>query len=328
MMKRMLSFAVTVLAGAGLLLFGCAGVNEPDAAAEDSSSLSESFDVTALAGQASLLSSAGVNTDSANAFFVLRWSEGLGHFQNGGAVRGHASAVAYEEPATLRDREALGLDMGEVSVLNGAGQYQLPKLVSALFGVRYGMFGGRKGPHGGPGGPRGGHIGPGGGPRGGYGPRDSLLAVVNIPFAAGGAYQFNVTGSDQIAAMALEIQAPAQLVQITGLADKDTISAAQDLTVTWEGDASVNHMVLVLAPAFKPGRFHGQPAEPVFQRLDAAAGSYTVPAQTVQDLLSAANATAISLHLSQAVVREIADANVGKILISAGSDDRVILHVE
>jgi hypothetical protein len=130
--------------------------------------------------------------------------------------------------------------------------------------------------------------------------------------------------------MTLDIQAPSQLVQITGLADKDTIDATQDLTITWQGDAAANNVVLVIAPAFKRGRFGGaghQPVEPVFQRLDAAAGSYTIAAQTLQDLLSASNANAINLHLTQNVVREITDANLGKILVSAGNDDRVVLAV-
>ena len=342
MKQRILTASLALLATAGMILAGCTSVNGPEAATDDSASLSESFDVTALDSQTNLLSSAGVNTDSANAFFVLRWSEGLGHFQTGDEVRGHASAVAYADPATLRDRNALGLDMGEVSVASGANQFSLPKVVNSLAGVRYGMFGGRKGPHGGPGGgrgpggpggPHGGHGGPGGfgGPREGqFGPRDSLLTFVNVPFVGGGTYQFDVTGSDQVAAMALDIQAPVQLVQITGLADRDSIDATQDLTITWTGDAAANHMVLVLAPAFKPRGFGGpgSAVEPVFQRVEAAAGSFTIPAQTLQDLLSASGATAIAVHLSQAVVRETTGAGLGKILLSAGSDDKVLLQVK
>jgi hypothetical protein len=186
------------------------------------------------------------------------------------------------------------------------------------------MFGG---PHGGPKGPRGGF----GGPRGSHGgPYGDPIALVNIPFVAGSTYQFEITGSDNVAAMMLDIQAPAQLVQITGLADKDTIEATQDLAITWEGDAAANNMVLVLAPAFKRGRFggSGQPVEPVFQRLDAAAGNYTISTQTLQDLVSKSNAKALSLHLAQGVLREITDANLGKILVSAGTDDRVLLIVQ
>lgn len=336
MIKRIFAVSLALLTSAGLVFTGCESVNGPEAAVDDSQTVAESFDITALSSQASLLSSAGVNTDSANAFFMLRWSQGLGHFQTGDEVRGHASAVAYEQPTTLRDRDAVGLDMGNVSVANGANQYDLPKLETTLFGVRYGMFGGPgdgKGPHGG--GPRDGHGGPHGrpgiGPRGEMGGhRDSLLAIVNIPFAGGAAYQFNVTGAGNIAARTLDIQAPSQLVQITGLADKDTIDATQDLTITWEGDATAGQTVLVLAPAFKRGRLGGpdQFVEPVFLSVNAAAGSYTITAQTLQDLLSASGATAFALHLSQAVVRELSDANLGKILISAGADDKVVLHVK
>jgi hypothetical protein len=328
-MKRIFASSLALLAGAGIFLAGCESLNGPDSATDESLSLTESFDVTTLDGQTSLLKSAGINTDSANAFFTLRWSQGLGHLQSD-EVRGHASAVAYDEPTTLRDRNAVGLNMGNVSVVSSASQYDLPKITSTLFGVRYGMFGGphggRKGPRGGMGGPHGGHFGP----RGGHGaPRDSLLAIINIPFLGGSTYQFNVSGSDKVAAMTLDIQAPGQLVQITGLADKDSIDATQDLTITWQGDATANNTVLVLAPARKRGHFGGGvPVEPIFQRLDAGAVSYTISAQTLQTLLRASNAPALNLHLAQSVVREITDANLGKILVSAGADDRVLLIVK
>jgi hypothetical protein len=88
-------------------------------------------------------------------------------------------------------------------------------------------------------------------------------------------------------------------------------------------------MVLVLAPAFKRGRFGGgQPVAPIFQKLNAADGSYTITTQTLQDLLSASNAKALSLHLAQGMLNEITEANLGKILVSAGTDDRVLLNVK
>jgi hypothetical protein len=322
MMKRFFASALALLTCAAIALVGCESLNGPDSAEDESLSLIESFDVTTLDGQTSLLKAAGVNTDSANAFFVLRWSEGLGHFRNSDTLKGHASAVAYEEPATLRDRNAVGLDMGTVSVLSGQSTFDLPKIVSNSFGVRYGMFGdpGGRGPHSGPRGPRGGHGGPGGG-RG--------ETIVNIPFVGGGSYQFNVSGSDKVAAMKLDIKAPSQLVQITGRADKDTIDATQDLTITWSGDAAANNMVLVLAPAMKRKPFGGgQPVAPIFQRVEAAAGSYTIAARTLQDLLSASNAQALNLHLAQSLVNESTDTQIGKILVSAGSDDRILLTIK
>jgi hypothetical protein len=329
MYKRLFASSLALLAGAGIFV-ACESMNGPQAV-DESQAVEESFDISALESETGILRTSGVNADSANAFFVLRWSQGHGRFQDSDTIKGHASAVAYQEPTTLRDRNALGLDMGTASVLNGQNTYELAKIVSDVVGVRYGMFGGPhggpKGPRGGFGGPRGGHGGPGG-ERGGL--NGDPIALVNIPFAAGSTYQFAITGSGDVAAMTLDIQAPSQLVQITGLADKDTIDAAQDLTVTWQGDAAANSVVLVIAPAFKRGRFDGpgQPVEPIFQLVDAAAGSHTIAAQTLQDLLSASNANAINLHLTQNVVREITDANLGKILISAGNDDRVVLAVQ
>jgi len=326
MNKRLLASSLALLASAGIFV-ACESMNGPQAV-DESQAVEASFDISALTSETGILRTAGVNADSANAFFVLRWSQGHGRFQDSDTIKGHASAVSYQEPTTLRDRNAAGLDMGTVSVLNGLNTYELAKLEGTLFGVRYGVFGG---PHGGPkgrfGGPRGGHGGPRG-ERGGL--NGDPIALVNIPFVAGSRYQFAITGSGNVAAMTLNIQAPSQLVQITGLADKDTIDATQDLTVTWQGDAAANSVVLVIAPAFKRGRFGGpsQPVAPVFQRVDAAAGSYTIAAQTLQDLLSASNANAINLHLTQSVVRETTDVNLGKILVSAGNDDRVVLVVQ
>jgi len=317
-MQRIFAFSMILLACAGMFLAGCESLNGPDAAVDEAATITESFEASTLDGEASILKSAGVIVDSANAFLTLRWSEESGRFQSDNTVKGHAAAVAFEKPTTLRDRNALGLDMGEVSVLNGTNQFDLPKLTNTLFGVRYGKFGGPRGPKGGMGGPRGGHGGP----------RDSLFAIVNIPFIGGSTYQFNITGSDKVAAMKLDIKAPAQLVQIAGLANKDTIDATQDLTITWQGDATTN-TVLVLAPARKHGRFgRGQPVQPIFQRVDAGALSYTISTQTLQDLLNQSTAKAFSLHLSQSVVNEIIDATLGKILVSAGTDDQVLLTVK
>lgn len=329
MKKHLLVSLLVLLVGAGLLLVGCESLNGPDSAADASLSLTDSFDVTTLDSQASLLKSAGVNTDSANAFFVLRWTRGLDRFQNSDTVLGHASAVAYETPATLRDRNAVGLDMGTVSVLNAQNKFDLPKLTSALLGVRYGLFGG---PHGGPKGPMGGHGGPRDGhrhgPRGGRG--DSLktqLTIVNIPFVGGSAYQFTVSGSTKVAAMTLNINTPSKLVQITGFADRDSIDATQDLTITWDGDTAANNTVLVLAPAHKPGR-GAQPVTPIFQAVNSASGSYTFTAQTVQTLLSQSSAKALSVHLSQGMLNQSTDATLGKILVSAGAEDRVFLTLK
>jgi hypothetical protein len=332
MIKRILVPATALLACASLFLAGCDSLNGPNSAPDNSLRLTDTFEVTALDSQTSLLKTAGVNTDSANAFFALRWTRGLGRFQSSDTVLGHASAVAYEKPATLRDRSALGLDMGTVSVLIGQDKYDLTKSENTAFGVRYGFFGG---PQCGPNGPLGGHGGPrdahGRGSRGGHG--DSLhkqLTIVNIPFVGGGAYQFNVTGSDKVAAMTLSINAPAKLVQITGFADRDSIDATKDLTITWDGDASANNTVLVLAPALKPGRggHSGQSVTPIFQAVSSAAGSHTFTAETLQSLLSQANANAFRVHLTQGTLNQSTDAALGTILVSAGADDRVMLIVK
>jgi hypothetical protein len=82
-----------------------------------------------------------------------------------------------------------------------------------------------------------------------------------------------------------------------------------------------------LAPARKPAR-GAQPVTPIFQAVSAAAGSYTFTAQAVQALLTQANATALSVHLTQGMLNQSTNAQVGKILVSAGADDRVLLKVK
>jgi len=328
MKKHFVVTLLVLLAGAGLLLIGCESLNGPDAARDEALDLEESFDVTSTESQESILKSSGVNLDSANGFFLVRWSEVPLRFKDSTIVAGHASAVAFEKASTPRDRKAVGLDMGTVSLLIGSDKFDLRKLVLRFSNsVRYG-FGG--GPQGGKGGPRGGRGGPDGsfgGPRGGQG--GPQLTMVNIPFVGGGSYQFDVTGSDKVAAMKLDIKAPAKLVAITGLADKQEIDATQDLKITWDGDAAANDMALVIAPLVKRGRFgSGQRVQPIFQTVNAAAGSYTVTAPTLQDLLSKSGAKALSVHLSQGVHVEVNDAKLGKILVSAGADDRVLLTVK
>jgi len=320
MKKRFLVSLFVLLVGAGLLLVGCESLNGPDSAALDES-LVESFDVTTTENQESILKTSGVNLDSANGFFSLRWSEVSLRFKDTTFVVGHASAVAFEKAATPRDRNAVGLDMGDVSLAIGAEKFDLRKLVLRLSGVRYGLGGG---PHGGGRGPQ------GGGPRHGQGgPNGGRPEIINLPFVGGGSYQLAATGSDKVAALNLTIKAPAKLVAITGLTDKQEIDAMQDLRITWDGDAAATDMAVVLAPLVKRGRFGGsQRVEPIFQSVNAAAGSYTITAATLQELISKSGAKALSLHLSQGVHSEVTDAKPGKIILSAGGDDRVMLTVK
>jgi len=318
MKKHLLVSLLVLLVGAGLLLVGCESLNGPDSAALDES-LVESFDVTTTENQESILKTSGVNIDSANGFFSLRWSEVSLRFKDTTFVVGHASAVAFEKPATPRDRNAAGLDMGDVSLTIGADKFDLRKLVLRFSGVRYGLGGG---PHGGRG-PQ------GGGPRHGQGgPNGGRPEIVNLPFVGGGSYQLAATGSDKVAAFNLTIKAPTKLVAITGLTDKQEIDATQDLKITWDGDAAATDMALVLAPLVKRGRFGGQRVEPIFQSVNAAAGSYTITAATLQELITKSGAKALSLHLSQGVHSEVTDAKLGKIILSAGDDDRVMLTVK
>jgi hypothetical protein len=334
MMKRIFASGAAALVCAGMALIGCSNVNGPDSAQDGKqTTISESFDVTTLASQTILLKSSGIDTDSANAFFTLRWSEGLKHFQSSDTVMGHASAVAYEQPATLRDRNAFGLDMGTVSVTTGQDTFDLLKFISSSLGVRYGMFGGLTGSRGRCGGLQGSRDGNGGhhgGWHGRHGGRGYDLEIVNIPFVGSSTYQFTASGTDSISAFTVDIQSPSQLLEITAPANKDTVDTTQALTVTWAGDPTATNTVLVLAPGKRHGRSQGDSTtvSAILINVDATAGTYTIPAQTLQDLLSQSNVTSLSLHLSQGNVKQLTDAQLGKVLVSAGSDDQVTLKIK
>jgi hypothetical protein len=333
MVKRIFASGAALLVCAGVALIGCDAVNGPNSAQNNTQILSsEAFDVTTLSSQALLLKSSGIITDSANAFFVLRWSEGLKHFESSDTVMGHASAVAYKQPATLRDRNALGIDIGTVSVVAGQDTFDLLKLKKYSLGVRYGMFGGLDGTRGRCGGFGGSHNGRGGydgGWHGRHGRNGREYTIVNIPFIGGSTYQFIATGTDSLPGITLGIQAPSQLVEITAPANKDSVDITQDLTVTWDGDATANNTVLVLAPK-KYGWSHRDSLSvaALYINLGATAGTYTIPAQTLQDLVGQADVRSLNLHLSQGNVSQSTDAKLGKILVSAGSDDQVVLKVK
>lgn len=320
-MKRI--FAPVTLALCAGLFIGCESLTEPEAAV-DETSLESSFDITSEAAQTSLLQAAGVNVDSANGFFIVNWHEHLRPGQTEATLSGRANAVSFGATQAFPRSRVPGVDMGAVSVAVNQTNFALPKLESPFAGVRYGSMGkpGGRGPGG-----RGGH-GPGGngqGPRGGNPPAgvDSL----NIPFVGSGTYQFAASGSSEVPAMNIDIQAPTALAQIGGVANDDTISTSQDLTITWTPDATVSNLTLVVAPAHERGRFPRgtQDLKPMMITLDPAAGSYTITAQTLQDALG--DAQGAMLHLNQGTVRQVTNADGTKYLVALHSNDGVRVRV-
>lgn len=332
-MKRI--FAPVTLALCAGLFIGCESLTEPEAAV-DETSLESSFDITSEAAQTSLLQAAGVNVDSANGFFIVNWHEHLRPGQTETILSGRANAVSYGATQAFPRSRVPGVDMGDVSVAVNQTNFALPKLESPFAGVRYGSMekprgrgpGGR-GPGGsGPGG-SGGH-GPGGngqGPRGGNPPAGVGLDSLNIPFVGSGTYQFAASGSSEVSAMNLDIQAPAALAQIGGVANDDTISTSQDLTITWTPDATVSNLTLVVAPARERGRFPRgtQDLKPMMITLDPAAGSYTITAQTLQDALG--DAQGAMLHLNQGTVRQVTNTDGTKYIVALHSNDGVRVRV-
>ncbi len=325
-MKRILM--PMALLACGALFIGCESLTEPEAALDDQT-LESSFDITAQDTQVNLLQAAGVNVDSANGFFLLNWNELLKPRATEAEVVGHAAAVAFGSTLSVPRSNTPGVDMGMVTLTINQTSFELPKITFGNAGVRYGIMRPRGG-HG----PRPGGLGQGGprdgrgGPRGdrGHSPlgRDSL----NVPFVSGGLYQFAASGATEVPALNFEIQAPLAFVQIGGVANDESIDVTQDLTITWTGDATVSNMTLVLAPAFHRGRFHGgnQGRTPVMITLDPAAGSYTITAQTLQDVLGDANG--LMLHLAQGTHREVTQADGTKYVVGVRVSDSVRLKAD
>ncbi len=320
-MKRI--FAPATLALCAGILIGCNSLTEPETAS-DETSLESSFDITSEAAQTSLLQASGVNVDSANGFFILNWHEIMRPDQTETTISGRANAVSFGATQSFPRSRVPGVDMGEVSVALNQTNYMLPKIESQFAGVRYGSLGkpGGRGPGGrGPGG-----RGPGGngghGPRGGNPPFAGVDSL-NIPFVGGSTYQFAASGSSAVPAMNVDIQAPAALVQLGGVANGDTISVSQDLTITWTPDASITNLTLVVAPARHRGRFPGGGTEqkPTMTPLDPAAGSYTITAQALQDALG--NAQGLMLHLNQGTHKEVINSDGTKYIVALHSSDGV-----
>lgn len=324
-MKRMfVPMAMLVCAGA---FVGCQSLTEPETALNDQTLVSD-FDVTTQADQISLLEAAGADVDSANGFFLLNWNEMKQRQTSDAQVIGRATAVSFGSTLSVPRSKTPGVDMGEVTLAIHADVFALPKITFPNDGVRYGLVGFRGGPpHGGPRGEHGGPHGRSGEPGGKAGQPPFGVDSLNIPFVSSGVYQFAASGSEQVPALTLDIQAPAQLLQIGGVTDDQIIDVTQDLTITWTGDASVSEMTLVLAPAFHRGRFDGmnQRPEPLMITLDPAAGSYTISAQTLQDVLGDANG--LMLHVAQGTHREVALDNGTKYVIGLRTSDGVRLRI-
>ena len=71
--------------------------------------------------------------------------------------------------------------------------------------------------------------------------------VLGIGFAGGGEYEFDVSGSDQFAAVTLSVTAPSELMNITSHARGDTVSPEDDLVIEWSGGADGKVAITIAA---------------------------------------------------------------------------------
>jgi len=312
MKKRIfLSSAAMILSIA--MFIACESVVEPESS--DTTIGELNFDASELDSEITLLKTAGVEIDSIRALFSLSWHEKTPPRLENSILRGNATAVAFDpESETFKPNpRALGLDMGVVTVQIDQTQLELHEFEHDG-GVRYSLFPPMFGR---------------------FSPRSREFDIETLPFVRGGVYTFEASGTQEFQPLRVEVEAPTELVKITNHSDDETIDASSDLTVTWSGDVSADHIALVVAPALKFGPHHGpnfgrlhDRMRPIFEHLEAGATSYTLPAATLQEALSHSNAGAITVHVSLGAHTELTNEQGGKIIVAVRTGDEVRLKVE
>jgi hypothetical protein len=194
--------------------------------------------------------------------------------------------------------------------------------------------------------------------------RHSSAVPVNIPFVAGGAYTFGVSGSEAFPAGVFQVTAPSSLLTITGRANGDPVAKDQDLTVNWTGGSTADSVLVRIVPHLRreqmqvreqrdghdgsPGHMGGDgpkgrregpfmvggPMEgmgPEFRRgivvMAANTGSYTISAADLGSLLSGTEAAELMIGVTQ-VVRKSVTHNGTPLTILLRNGDRLVLQVK
>ena len=255
-----------------------------------------------------LLRLAGIRVDDGGGVFSIGWRQLFDPRRQTDSTVGRAMAVGFDSSRTAVNR---GIDMGTVFLNYAANHIELQKRAAPDGRIIYTSS---------------------------LGPREGST---NVQFVPNGTYQFEVTGSAGFSAMNADISAPAALLDITGPAQRDSISSTHDLTVTWQG-GNLNSGVLVaiaaLPPAVRPpqggfgdrgpsgpppqgpgpmgGGEMGPPpggdhpmldsSRAIIVRLDNNPGTYTVSASALQALISATNAGGLMCTVSQMNVHDVA----------------------
>jgi hypothetical protein len=328
--KRMLLASVLPLVIAGLMV-GC------DQTPSDSSSgLIQDFSYAFADDQLETSNSAGVDVDGASGVFSIGWRQMIVPEDQTTTLRGDAMAIAFDgtQDETAPFRTLSGIDMGTVYLNYSGNHRELAKKEGHRRGVFYALF-----------------------------PERPEPTEPGLEFVAGGSYEFEMTGSEAFSPLKVSLTAPQELLQISSHTNGDQINPSSDLTVTWTGGSADGGVLVRLRPFFLPptdgmrardrfmqGIQHGGPKHQwwsngggeghgpgrghgfgpmrfhrgFFIKLDSNPGTYTIPADEIQNVLGLMGTTEIAVTVAQISATSVDhDAKSYKLLVRNG-DMRVL----
>ncbi len=291
----------------GLVAFtasGCRDVAEPESA-ESSALLSGSeASVEHRERMAERLAAYGIDIKESGGIFGIGWRSRMRLGDAESDPFGHARAVAFGD--ALEDERRPGIDMGTVTLSYPDDEVELTKRDRPKGGTIYTSF---------------------------IRPRHEN--PTSIGFAGGGEYEFDISGSDQFAAVTLSVTAPSDLINITSHTRGDTVSPDEDLVIEWSGGADGKVAIAIAAlsgecrggkdrPAGPRGREgrrgrrgggpggpgghgggHSKPANVLHEMIDGNNGEYTLTADGLTELIGDSGATRIVIHVSQLIASDV-----------------------
>jgi hypothetical protein len=254
----------------------------------------------------------GIDIKESDGIFGIGWRSRMRPEDAESDSFGHARAVAFGD--AVEDERRPGIDMGTVTLSYTGGEVELTKRERPRGGTIYTSLSGRRQEN-----------------------------PVSIGFAGGGEYQFDVSGSDEFAAVTLSVTAPQELLNITSHARGDAVSPDDDLVIEWSGGADGKVAIAIVAlsgehrrgkdrpagPRNREGRRgrrggggrgghgggpggpgghgggHPKPVNVLHEMIDSNNGEYTLTAAALAELIGDSGATRIVIHVSQLIASDV-----------------------
>ena len=249
--------------------------------------------------QMGTLKSTGVDFENADAIFELGWMPD--EMASNSQLVAEAFAIAFNKTAIQNNNAPFSLDMGSVTLNYNNQQAELIK-TKEEFGVFYDLFGGFDDDD-----------------------FHNQQSQIQIPFIPGATYRYTASGSADFDALSLDLTAPTSPLQITSPTNDGIYKTGDSLLVTWQGGQLGDSLFLTIFPDFEScneydddisghdkdddddfgdhddGEFGDDdedgedfddldPGDEFEEEegilVDAAAGSYTIPASIITEFLN------------------------------------------